>query len=149
MMRCQLQDRQPVLLVVTILAFSSGARAFTALQRYNFVNHRVRGDLTRRFVHVGNPMPSLPLAHANDTAIKSTTMIPLPDFVPIPAIRKNPSGLLASSLSLLSQEDDVSKEPIVNRDLVQPLDRDIAVPIVGGLAVAILLAVGASVSGLL
>lgn len=139
-MRRQLQDKQPVLLVMTILALSSGASAF-APALHHLANHPVRGDLTRRFV--GNPWP---LPHTNDT-IKSA--IPLRGIVPVPAVR-TPS-VLASSLLL----KDASKEP-TSRDLVQQLDRDsdaIAnnplVPIAGVLAAAILLAVGASVSGVL
>jgi hypothetical protein len=142
--RRQLQDKHPALLTVISILTMSGASAFGPAL-HHVTNLPVRGDVTRRFV--GKPW-TLPILVNCTSTIKST----MPSSR-LPAAR-TPNGIFASSL-LVSQ--DASKAPLVMSDLVQQLDNDTdaiannnsLAPILGGLAVLLLLTLGASVSGVL
>jgi hypothetical protein len=133
------QLKQPVLMVISILVFS-GASAFGPTQ-HHVANIPIRGDLTRLSVHAGNSW-ARPIVNVT---VKSTMQ-----STRLPAVR-TASGIASSSVS-----QDATKEPMMS-DLEQQLEHDsdaIAnnnslVPIMGGLAVLMLLTGGASVSGLL
>ena len=142
-MRRQLENKQLVLLVISIMAVS-GANAF-APSMPNSVRNVVpcRGDLTRRFVGTKWPLPL-----TNDT---SSAMIRATDFV-------DPSTMLSSLLSSSSSKEATAQKSIDSsrRDLVKLSDDEVTtstttnnnnylVPVAG--AMAALLLVAASLSG--
>ena len=143
-MRRQLENKQLVLLVISIMAVS-GANAF-APSMPNSVRNVVpcRGDLTRRFVGTKWPLPL-----TNDT---SSAMIRATDLV-------DPSTMLSSLLSSSSSSKEATAQKSIDssrRDLVKLSDDEVTtstttnnnnylVPVAG--AMAALLLVAASLSG--